>query len=568
MPRVMCTARLQGCSEQQQLHSGLTWIVTGLFKSCLLLAARRLAAIDLLQADCQCMSQYQQTCVVQSPSSLAPPIRQVLHSHNGYALPDTLLSDTSSPLGWLGLSAASRPWLGDRRPAAVGTWVCQCRWESAARAAPHPNKNKCKTSSRRVLERDDRHYTALKESETLDSEECLAALLQSSICLRQGRVGVNSTRAIRRRCCRALCLPLASFRTAASQAPLALIPVEIPLAASPPGQGVSSSQHQAIVSRHNKFDCSSIDRHIKLHEVKMINLGPLVTSLIQSPLNSIFLLTFFGASIVAGILGALPWASRVALHVPSSKGHSSQVARLVGAVPLLCTFRTSCWLACAGGRITTIAVNACRRRRPQSYESIVPDVHLPHGGLIRLRWCLQPAGAACTLLVVPGTRGTEYSSYVEEVVSAARRRGWDVVVAPLRGCSEASIRTPHCLDGQHWTDLTPVVAAIRAARPGTRLCAVGYSMGGGMLSHYVAATGDACGVDCAVAISAAADYSIITDHMRGLWFGWFFEHALLYKLQAALREHVHLYDDVPGVSVERALKARSLAEWHNAVTCP
>jgi hypothetical protein len=35
----------------------------------------------------------------------------------GYALPDTLLSDTSSPLGWLwlGLAAASRPWLGDRR---------------------------------------------------------------------------------------------------------------------------------------------------------------------------------------------------------------------------------------------------------------------------------------------------------------------------------------------------------------------------------------------------------------------------------------------------------------------
>jgi predicted alpha/beta-fold hydrolase len=256
------------------------------------------------------------------------------------------------------------------------------------------------------------------------------------------------------------------------------------------------------------------------------------------------------------------------VHVSDSTG---RIARVVSSLSVLKEgFRTSFLLSLAGGQVTTVLVNACRLRRPQPYSSIIQTVHLEHGGAVRLRWIdTAVSPPPCTLLIFPGTRGTECSGYVEGLAVAARSRGWRIVVAPLRGCSEGSLLTPHCLDGQHWTDVAAVVKAVKSSLPaGQPLCAVGYSMGGGMLAHYVAAAGESSGLDCAVAVSAAADYSVITEHMRRLRFGWLFENALLYKLQNCLREHAHLYDRVEGVSLSRALRSSSLAEWHEAVTCP
>ena len=214
--------------------------------------------------------------------------------------------------------------------------------------------------------------------------------------------------------------------------------------------------------------------------------------------------------------------STVTLHHATSGFAAARSLRLIEKTPSLHTYPASATVALLGGAGASVVLNGCRRRRPIRWTRS-QDVRLPDGGMLRLQWLLHevPAKASippCTLVLFPGTRGTAESPYITATARAAFARGWDVVVAPLRGCGiDGMLATPHCLDGVQWTDCIHVMRAVRGALPPapdprSRICAVGYSMGGGMLAHYVGETGAACPFTVAVAVSSTADYVAIGKH--------------------------------------------------------
>jgi predicted alpha/beta-fold hydrolase len=93
-------------------------------------------------------------------------------------------------------------------------------------------------------------------------------------------------------------------------------------------------------------------------------------------------------------------------------------------------------------------------------------------------------------------------------------------------------------------------------------------MGGGMLAHYVCEAGADCGLASAVAVSAPVDYRAIIASMSGSLPGRFFERVLVETVKRHFRPHTALFQGVGGVSVEGALRARTIREWHESVTCP
>jgi predicted alpha/beta-fold hydrolase len=93
-------------------------------------------------------------------------------------------------------------------------------------------------------------------------------------------------------------------------------------------------------------------------------------------------------------------------------------------------------------------------------------------------------------------------------------------------------------------------------------------MGGGMLAHYVCEAGADCGLASAVAVSAPVDYRAIIASMSGSLTGRFFERVLVETVKRHFRPHTALFQGVDGVSVEGALRARTIREWHESVTCP
>lgn len=248
------------------------------------------------------------------------------------------------------------------------------------------------------------------------------------------------------------------------------------------------------------------------------------------------------AAILLRFRSVLAHRKAVVLHHASIGFAGARSARLVARTKALHQFPVSPAAVVLGGFGSTIVLNACRRRRPITWTR-AHDVRLPDGGLLRLRLLLHDVHAALalgTLVIFPGTRGTADSPYVTALARAAFSRGWDVVAAPLRGCGlDGPIATPMCLDGVHWTDVFHVVQALQALLPSSpgdprrRLCAVGFSMGGGMLAHYVSETGAACPLTAAVAVSTTADWEAATRHMSESPFGWIAQRVLVGLMQAS-----------------------------------
>jgi uncharacterized protein len=199
------------------------------------------------------------------------------------------------------------------------------------------------------------------------------------------------------------------------------------------------------------------------------------------------------AALAVAVMAAL--AVRVA-RAAQSGGVRAQALRLVGGALRLVDaqlppFRPTPWMP---AWMHTIWGNVARPR-PRGLVSVLADhIRLPDGGAIAVDWLGEPAAAASAargvLLIVPGTRGTWRAPYVLQMAAEGLDRGFIPCVAALRGCGMAELATPQCFDGAAYTDIAAVVADLRSRIPPTTpIVAVGYSMGGSMLLHYLAETG-------------------------------------------------------------------------------
>jgi predicted alpha/beta-fold hydrolase len=235
-------------------------------------------------------------------------------------------------------------------------------------------------------------------------------------------------------------------------------------------------------------------------------------------------------------------------------------------------FQPTPWLL---GHSATLLGNGCRAQVAEEHCRFASsqDVILPDGGLIRLKWMTHATSPASKsrplMLLVPGTRGDSRSPYIRQLAYVSFQKGYDIVVAPLRGCGVDKLATIYCLDGSSYTDFQHILTAIRQRRPTNPIVCTSFSMGAGFLAHYVAESQHKSGLVAAVCISAASDYTkLVHEYLQDSVSGRLFQRVLLSVVKRNFRPHAEAFRNVPGVSVEQALRAVSIPEWHRHVTCP
>jgi len=156
-------------------------------------------------------------------------------------------------------------------------------------------------------------------------------------------------------------------------------------------------------------------------------------------------------------------------------------------------------------------------------------------------------------------------------IAAGRCRRRSVSRASGAGARPASPMAPALAlaKGSPAAAIAPVdLSSSSQARP--PIVAMGFSMGAGMLAHYLADCGQrgvASGVDAAVAISATADYGRTVEVLHTTTSGMVYSTALMSGVRKRLLEHQDMFAGTP-VDVQAALKAKTVREWHAAVTCP
>jgi len=123
-------------------------------------------------------------------------------------------------------------------------------------------------------------------------------------------------------------------------------------------------------------------------------------------------------------------------------------------------------------------------------------------------------------LVLHGLNGGSQEEYVKDLSWRRIAEGSTVVVMIARGLMDLPVRGWNVFHGARWTDAHSAARALRAGlAEGQVLAGVGYSMGGIILSNYVAQSGGNCALDAAVAISGGLDMRFEEHFFRAqrLW---------------------------------------------------
>ncbi|HVR44100.1 MAG TPA: alpha/beta fold hydrolase [Thermoanaerobaculia bacterium] len=234
-------------------------------------------------------------------------------------------------------------------------------------------------------------------------------------------------------------------------------------------------------------------------------------------------------------------------------------------------FRPAVWLP--GAHLQTAWGPLSRPRRLVAFRrEVLPT---PDGDELVLDH-LDGARADVRAIVLHGLEGSSYSVYVQGVLRLLSERGIPATVMNYRSCAREPERlrrmipnrTPRLYHSGETEDLGLLVAELRRRAPGTRLGAIGVSIGGNILLKWLGEHPERRDLAAGVAISAPFDLDAGGRHLeRGLgplYVGRFLR-TLRAKAVEVARRHALPRERL---DVAAAIRARSFREFDDAATGP
>ncbi len=152
---------------------------------------------------------------------------------------------------------------------------------------------------------------------------------------------------------------------------------------------------------------------------------------------------------------------------------------------------------CRGPHLQTIWPYLFRFKPSPGYRR--ERLELEDGDFLDIDW-LERDKTSPIVLVVHGLGGSSRSHYVRGLVTTLGSAGLRSAVMHNRGCSGEPNRLPRSYHGGDKDDIDAVVRWIRAREPHTPLFAVGYSLGGSMLIHWLSRNHHILTAACAVSV--------------------------------------------------------------------
>lgn len=187
------------------------------------------------------------------------------------------------------------------------------------------------------------------------------------------------------------------------------------------------------------------------------------------------------------------------------------------------------------------------------------------------------ASSQPVMLFLPGITGHSQAEYFRSLVPIAHSIGYRVAIMNYRGLDGRPLRSPRLYCAATFEDLTTSLEHIRskhmqttAAGNRTKLVAAGISMGGTLLSSYLAATGTESLVDAAMLISTCWDFVAGSHNLERNCLTRLANAYLtngLVRVVQANREYL-LANTPPGVTydMDSIVKCRSLRTFDEAFT--
>ena len=125
-------------------------------------------------------------------------------------------------------------------------------------------------------------------------------------------------------------------------------------------------------------------------------------------------------------------------------------------------------------------------------------LELDDGDFLDLNWSKRTTGAFVCMF--HGLAGCIESGYAARTFFALEAAGYRPVFMHHRGCSGEPNRLRSSYHSGHTSDISRTIALIHSRYPDERVSSVGYSLGANALLKYLGETGEASGLDTAIAV--------------------------------------------------------------------
>jgi len=138
------------------------------------------------------------------------------------------------------------------------------------------------------------------------------------------------------------------------------------------------------------------------------------------------------------------------------------------------------------------------RRKPH-LETRRERLELPDSDFLDLDWTTGSNGPI--VIVLHGLGGSLNSNYAGGLLRAIHHKGWRGVLMNFRGCSGEPNRLARSYHAGEYHDVDHLIQRLRRREPNTPLAAVGISIGGSVLIHWLAKSDITAELTSAVAVS-------------------------------------------------------------------
>ena len=200
------------------------------------------------------------------------------------------------------------------------------------------------------------------------------------------------------------------------------------------------------------------------------------------------------------------------------------------------------------------------------------SVELPDGDF--LETCCAPHDSDEHEVIIHGLEGSQYSHYARRILGTLNRNRIAFTFVHFRGCGKHPNRKDHAYHSGHTEDMDFIFRRLRHEYPGTRMVALGYSLGGNALLKYLGesrsqnnpggSTAPASLVDKAIAVSPPMQLDACATRLdRGL--SRVYRRHLLGRLK---RKTLDKFADrsTPPVDIEAVEQCSSFWEFDDLVT--
>lgn len=159
------------------------------------------------------------------------------------------------------------------------------------------------------------------------------------------------------------------------------------------------------------------------------------------------------------------------------------------------------------------------------------------------------------------------------MVLAAAQAGLTAVIMNARGCAGSKLTSPRTLSATWTEDVRDTCRHIRSTiGNSTPFFAVGYSLGAGILTKFVAEEGIHCELDGAIAAAAAFDLSLSAQRLEGPFGMLTYTPVLATSLRKYFKRHMHHFTSNSGeqgtINIAAALAFKTVRDWDAAVIVP